>query len=140
MNLSRAQKIEKFFGKISLKTFIFNMKSVDLNPSDYSKDQFLSELITMILKNKLNEEYLYNLDLTFPKRYEISFLKICIFFREMNTCKRDSKLRNSTTFLIDKIHKEIKVSSEKLKRNHYILDTNLVDNYIFQPSVLLRLW
>ncbi len=140
MNLTRAQKIEKFFEKISLKTFIFNMKSVDLNLSEYSKDQFLSELITMIIKNKLNEEYLNIIDLTFPKRYEISFFKICIFFREMNTCKRDSKLRNSTTFLIEKIHKEIKLSSEKLKRNNYILDLNLVDNYVFKPSILLRLW
>ena len=74
-------------------------------------------------------------------RYELTFFKICFYFKELKSSKRDSKLRNNIPHIKEKIIKEIKNSNEKLKKKEYLLENmNNNDLFIFKPFNLLKLW
>lgn len=136
--VSKSAKLEKFFQKISLKSFIFNVKC-ELTESELSDDDFLADFIMLLEKNKLNEDNLEKLSGNHPTRYEGSFLKMCFFMNEIKGSRRDSKMKNSTPVFIDKLLKILAISNERLKKGQYTFE-NTPTMFSFRPSTLLRLW
>ena len=133
-------KLEKFFEKISLKNFNFNVKLADSN-KDLAEDEFISDIINLIEKNNLEEDTIEKLSQIHKNRYEITFIKLCYYFNEFKSSKRDSKLRNHGFSFRDKILNEINMSNEKLKNNEYLVENkNNTNLFIFKPHNLLKLW
>ena len=124
-----------------MKNFLFNKKMTDLKSEEFMEDNFIYEIMNFIEKNKFDEETLIKLSMIHKNRYELTFFKICFYFKELKSSKRDSKLRNNIPHIKEKIIKEIKNSNEKLKKKEYLLENmNNNDLFIFKPFNLLKLW
>jgi hypothetical protein len=136
--MTKNMKIQNLCEKVNLKNPIFNLKS-ELTPSDFENDNFLFDMISLLEKNNFVEEVIENLSINHNNRYEVSFFKICFYFNELKSSSRDSKFRNNSLILREKIMKELIYSSERLKKNEFLLESE-VGIYIFKPFQLLKLW